>query len=128
MGGECSIAVPCLATDLRQAILPARVGGEPDANAARTLTALAASCAKTPSAINAQAVVAALPEKISGSDLREIVRRAVLARDSGAIAAEALLAEVGTGRCRASVPTGMYVLTSIFGDTTPDSARNEATA
>src|SRR5207302_6036336 len=49
--------------------------------------------------IDITAVVAALPERTSGSDIREIVRRAVLASD-GALSTSTLLAEVGSGRYR----------------------------
>lgn len=55
-------------------------------------------------------MVAALPEHTSGSDIREIVRRAVLAAgDNGHVCTEALVAEVGSGRYRATVPEGMYL-------------------
>jgi hypothetical protein len=53
-----------------------------------------------------RAVVAALPEQTSGSDLREIVRRAVLATDDvGCFSTAVLLAEVGSGTAR----EGMYL-------------------
>lgn len=54
------------------------------------------------------AVVAALPDHTSGSDIREIVRRAVLAGD-GKISTAQLLIEVDNGRYRALVPDGMYL-------------------
>lgn len=54
-------------------------------------------------------VVARLPERTSGSDIREIVRRAVLASDDGRLSTAALLTEVGSGRYRAAVPEGMYL-------------------
>ncbi|MGV0741700.1 AAA family ATPase [Mycolicibacterium sp. XJ870] len=59
--------------------------------------------------VDAAAVVAALPENTSGSDIREVVRRAVLAGDDGNISTATLLAEVGSGRYRATVPAGMYL-------------------
>lgn len=60
--------------------------------------------------VDTAAVVAAVPEETSGSDLREIVRRAVLSADhDGAISTTALLAEVGSGRYRATTPEGMYL-------------------
>lgn len=60
-------------------------------------------------AIDPAAVVAALPESTSGSDIREIVRRVVLARHDGHVTTTALLAEVGSGRYRATVPHGQYL-------------------
>jgi len=59
--------------------------------------------------VNTAAVAAALPEHTSGSDIREIVRRALLAGSDGAISTAALLAELGTGRYRAEPPEGMYL-------------------
>ncbi|CAM2840679.1 cell division protein [Mycobacterium intermedium] len=59
--------------------------------------------------VDTAAVVAALPERTSGSDIREVVRRAVLAGDGGAVSTATLLAEVGSGRYRAAVPAGMYL-------------------
>ena len=50
--------------------------------------------------VDTAAVVAALPERTSGSDIREVVR-AVLAGDGGSISTAMLLAEVGSGRYRA---------------------------
>jgi cell division protease FtsH len=73
-------------------ILAALIGGLPGAQAVDTV-----------------AVVAALPAHTSGSDIREIVRRAVLAGDGGHVSTAALLAEVGSGRYRATVPEGMYL-------------------
>lgn len=58
--------------------------------------------------VDAAAVAAALPERTSGSDLREIVRRAVLMGDV-AVSTESLLAEVGAGRYRAELPAGAYL-------------------
>ncbi len=60
-------------------------------------------------AVDTAAVAAALPEQTSGSDIREIVRRAVLAGDGGHVTTATLLAEVGSGRYRAAVPEGMYL-------------------
>jgi cell division protease FtsH len=55
-------------------------------------------------------VAASIPEQTSGSDLREIVRRAVLSADeNGQLSTAALLAEVGSGRYRATIPKGMYL-------------------
>ncbi|WP_275571753.1 hypothetical protein [Mycolicibacterium vanbaalenii] len=51
-----------------------------------------------------------LPEHSSVSNLREIVRRAVLAADNtGLLATSRLLAEVGSGRYRATSAEGMYL-------------------
>lgn len=60
-------------------------------------------------AVDAASVAAALPEKTGGSDIREIVRRAVLAGDDGHVSTGSLLAEVGSGRYRAAAPRGMYL-------------------
>ncbi|BBW99540.1 cell division protein [Mycolicibacterium moriokaense] len=84
------------------------VGYPTRADAARILTALVANMPGG-DAVNTAAVVAALPEDTSGSDLREIVRRAVLSTDGGEITTAALLIEVGNGRYRASAPAGMYL-------------------
>jgi hypothetical protein len=59
--------------------------------------------------VDTAAVAAALPERTGGSDIREIVRRAVLASDDGTISTATLLAEVGSGRYKAEVPAGMYL-------------------
>lgn len=60
--------------------------------------------------VDTQAVAAALPEHTSGSDLREIVRRAVLsAGDTGHLSTAALLSEVGSGRYRPTASEGMYL-------------------
>ncbi len=60
-------------------------------------------------AVDTAAVAAALPERTSGSDIREVVRRAVLASDEGSVSTATLLAELGSGRYRAEVPAGMYL-------------------
>jgi SpoVK/Ycf46/Vps4 family AAA+-type ATPase len=60
-------------------------------------------------AVDTAAVVAALPDNTSGSDIREVVRRAVLMSDSGKVSTAMLLAEVGSGRYRAEPPAGMYL-------------------
>jgi cell division protease FtsH len=59
--------------------------------------------------IDPAAVAAVLPEQTSGSDIREIVRRAVLANEDGRVSTARLLAEVGSGRYRATTPEGMYL-------------------
>lgn len=62
-------------------------------------------------AVDTNAVAAAIPEQTSGSDLREIVRRAVLAAPAGEpLGTAALLAEVGSGRYRAQLgAAGAYL-------------------
>jgi cell division protease FtsH len=60
-------------------------------------------------AVDTATVVAALPENTSGSDIREVVRRAVLAGDDGNISTATLLSEFDTGRYRAQPPAGMYL-------------------
>lgn len=78
-------------------------------DAARILTALITNLPGADT-VNTHAVVAALPEHTTGSDVREIVRRAVLsADDTGQLSTPALLAEVGSGRYRANVTEGMYL-------------------
>lgn len=59
--------------------------------------------------VDTTAVVSALPERTSGSDIREVVRRAVLAGDAETIGTATLLAEIGNGRYRAAVPAGLYL-------------------
>ena len=58
--------------------------------------------------VDTATVAAALPENTSGSDIREVVRRAVLADDDGNVSTAMLLAEVSSGRYRAR-PPGMYL-------------------
>jgi cell division protease FtsH len=83
------------------------VGYPTGADAARILSALIRDIAGG-QAVDTAAVVAALPERTSGSDIREVVRRAVLTGD-GSVSTATLLAEVGSGRYRAEVPAGMYL-------------------
>ena len=78
------------------------------ADAARILAALIADLPGW-QAVDTAAVVAAMPERTSGSDIREIVRRAVLVADGSDVSTATLLAEVGSGRYRATVPNGMYM-------------------
>ena len=61
--------------------------------------------------VDTAAIVAALPERTSGSDIREVVRRAVLAGDGGSISTATLLAEVGSGCYRARGLAGDVPLT-----------------
>lgn len=85
------------------------VGYPTRADAARILTALLTGLPGADT-VDTDAVAAALPEHTSGSDLREIVRRAVLAADdTGLLTTSALLAEVGSGRYRATPTEGMYL-------------------
>lgn len=80
--------------------------GFPDrADAARILSALIGDIGGD---VDTAAVAAALPDATSGSDIREIVRRAVLS-GNGQVSTEALLAEVGSGRYRAELPAGAYL-------------------
>jgi cell division protease FtsH len=81
--------------------------GYPDrAAAAKILTALLRDLPGGQT-VDTDAVAAKLPEKTTGSDIREIVRRAVLAGDD--ITTATLLAEVRSGRYRADAPEGMYL-------------------
>jgi cell division protease FtsH len=84
------------------------VGYPNRADAARILSALIRDISGG-QAVDTAAIVAALPERTSGSDIREVVRRAVLAGDGGSVSTATLLAEVGSGRYRAEVPGGMYL-------------------
>lgn len=81
------------------------VGYPSRSDAARILAALIRGMPGS-ECVDAAAVVSALPERASGSDIREIVRRAVL---SGSLTTATLLAEVGSGRYRAQPPVGMYL-------------------
>ena len=78
--------------------------GPPDtAAAAQIMVALLAGLPCGGAGVDTAAVAAALPPQTSGSDIREIVRRAVL---SDAMSTAGLIAEVGAGRYRPAVPTG----------------------
>ncbi|WP_458317866.1 AAA family ATPase [Mycolicibacterium brisbanense] len=79
----------------------------PDCEASARI--LAALVDGIPGAVDASSVAARLPDQTSGSDLREIVRRAVLSGD-GVVSTAALLAEIGSGRYRAQLPgQGQYL-------------------
>jgi cell division protease FtsH len=83
--------------------------GYPDRDdAARILEALIAGLPGGED-VDSGAVVAGLAERTSGSDIREIVRRAVLSANGDGISTATLLAEVGSGRYRAEVPGGLYL-------------------
>lgn len=85
------------------------VGFPGRADAARILDALMDGIPGA-AGVDTAAVVAALPERTTGSDLREVVRRAVLSAGEGdPLTTAALLAEVGSGRYRPSAPHGMYL-------------------
>lgn len=83
--------------------------GYPDhADAARILAALIGDLPGG-QAVDTAAVAVALPENTSGSDIREIVRRAVLAAVDGNISTATLLSEVGSRRYRPTISEGMYL-------------------
>jgi cell division protease FtsH len=83
--------------------------GYPDrADAARILAALIGGLPGG-HAVDTKEVVTAMPQHTSGSDIREIVRRAVLSSQGGHVSTATLLAEVGSGRYRAAIPEGMYL-------------------
>lgn len=85
------------------------VGYPTRTDAARILTALITGLPGADT-VDTLAVADAVPEQTSGSDLREIVRRAVLsADDTGRLTTAALLAEVGSGRYRVTIPNCMYL-------------------
>jgi cell division protease FtsH len=76
----------------------------PDRGAAAAILAALLGGIPGGDGVDTAAVAAALPERTSGSDIREIVRRAVL---GGGVSTDALLAEVGAGRYRAELPGGV---------------------
>ncbi|WP_293002615.1 ATP-binding protein [Mycobacterium sp.] len=84
------------------------VGYPTRSDAARILTALTDGIPGADT-VDAAAVATALPEHTSGSDIREIVRRAVLAADHAHLTTAALLTEIGAGRYRAQPPAGQYL-------------------
>ncbi|MGC1155506.1 hypothetical protein [Mycobacterium sp.] len=59
-------------------------------------------------AIDTMGVAAALRDETSGSDIREIIRRAVLT-GNGILSTVALLTEIGSGRYKAEFAAGMYL-------------------
>ncbi|UCN12679.1 MULTISPECIES: AAA family ATPase [Mycobacterium avium complex (MAC)] len=59
--------------------------------------------------VDVDAVAAALPDQTSGSDLREIVRRAVLAGPEAGISTRGLLDEVSSRRYQGQAPAGLYL-------------------
>ena len=77
--------------------------GYPDASAAGRI--LATLVDGIPGEVDTRVVADRLPPRTSGSDLREIVRRAVLS-GAGTVSTAALLGEIGSGRYRAA-PVGM---------------------
>ena len=80
--------------------------GYPDRDAAAAILAtLTAGIPGGGDSIDVDTVASRLPAQTSGSDLREIVRRAVLS-GGGSVSTAALLAEVGSGRYLATVPGG----------------------
>jgi cell division protease FtsH len=84
------------------------VGYPTHTDAARILAVLLADLSGGP-AVDSAAVAAALPENTSGSDIREIVRRAVLTAADGHVNTATLLAEIGSRRYRPTIPEGMYL-------------------
>ncbi len=61
-------------------------------------------------AVDCTAVATRLPEKSSGADIREIVRRGVLTAKGVELSTEALLNEIGSGRYKAELPgSGSYL-------------------
>lgn len=85
--------------------------GYPDRPAAASILALLIDGIPGWGGVDTAAVASALPAQTTGSDLREIVRRAVLgAGVGGQLSTAALLAEVGSGRYRAELPgAGTYL-------------------
>lgn len=77
----------------------------PDASAAGRILAALVDGLPGGDTVEADTVAGRLPAQTSGSDIREIVRRAVLTGD-GSVSTTGLLTEVGSGRYRATVPEG----------------------
>jgi cell division protease FtsH len=83
--------------------------GYPNQEAAAAILAALVDGVPGADTVDTAVVAAALPDRTSGSDIREIVRRAVLGGD-GAVSTAALLAEVGQGRYRVELPAaGAYL-------------------
>lgn len=84
--------------------------GLPDTDHARRILAALLQDVPGGGGVDVAAVAAPLPESTSGSDLREIVRRAVLVAGGGEVSTEQLVSEVGSGRYQARPPQGgMYL-------------------
>ena len=79
--------------------------GYPDRTAAEVILATLVSGIPGGDTVDTTTVAGRLPDRTSGSDLREIVRRAVLSGD-GEVSTAALVAEIGSGRYRAQAPSG----------------------
>lgn len=77
-------------------------------DAARILAMLLADLAGNQT-VDVAAVVDTLPPHTSGSDIREIVRRAVLSSNIDGVTTAGLIGEVGSGRYRASISDGLYL-------------------
>ncbi|PQM53710.1 cell division protein [Mycolicibacter virginiensis] len=84
--------------------------GYPTRGAAASILAVLIDGIPGSSNVDCAAVAARLPEKTSGADVREIVRRGVLTTKGGELSTAALLAEIGSGRYRAEMPgDGRYL-------------------
>lgn len=79
--------------------------GYPDRDAAAAILATLTAGIPGGGTVDTDTVAGRLPAQTSGSDLREIVRRAILSGD-GAVSTAALLAEIGSGRYLANLPGG----------------------
>ncbi|GAA4394327.1 AAA family ATPase [Tsukamurella soli] len=81
--------------------------GHPDRDAATAILTALVSGLPGGTGVDCDTVAGALPAETTGSDLREIVRRAVLtAGDTGQVTTNGLLAEVRGGRYQAQLPAG----------------------
>jgi ATP-dependent 26S proteasome regulatory subunit len=81
----------------------------PDTHTASTILAVLVESIPGADSVDPAVVAAQLPAQTSGADLREIVRRALLA-GAGTVSTAGLLAEVGSGRYRAQLPgDGQYL-------------------
>nr|WP_046285711.1 ATP-binding protein [Mycobacterium sp. UM_NZ2] len=84
------------------------IGYPTRADAARIVTALISGLPGGET-VDTAAVASRLPEKTGGSDIREIVRRAVLTVEGRELSTAALLSEIGSGRYQAKIPDGHYL-------------------
>ncbi|CAM3793674.1 ATP-binding protein [Mycolicibacterium frederiksbergense] len=81
----------------------------PDTHTASTILAVLVESIPGADSVDSAVVAAQLPAQTSGADLREIVRRALIA-GAGTVSTAGLLAEVGSGRYRAQLPgDGQYL-------------------
>jgi hypothetical protein len=83
----------------------------PPAAVARTILATLLDQAPGSDCIDLDSIVAALPARTTGADLREIVRRSVLSTPDASrpITTTVLLRQIAAGRYQPTMPTGTYL-------------------